>query len=192
MLGKQPFDVMVVDDPRLLAGLAEHDRVVDLVGRVGRVGVDRPLEVPERAPVDAVVAAVRGARRERLTREVGHEDRDAARARVREGRADAVAEVALGRHVRDRVVDEDGVERPAEPERPHVSEHVLALGVELPAQREHLRREVGERAGEVSLSGATRCCRRRIRARAASPRRARRRGSAPGTAPPRPRSPRAR
>ena len=151
VLGKQPFDVVVVDDPRRLARLAHDDRVVDLVRRVARVVVDRPLEVAQRAPVRAVVAAVRGAGRERLAREVGHEQRHAARARVRESRADAVAEVALGRHVRDRVVDEDGVERPPEAQRAHVAEHVLALGIQLPAQRQHLRGEVGQRAREASL-----------------------------------------
>ena len=73
-----------------------------------------------------------GARRERLARAVGDEQRDAAGARVREGRPHAVAQVVLGRHVRDRVVHEHGVERPPEPERPHVAEDVLAVRIQRP------------------------------------------------------------
>jgi hypothetical protein len=48
VLGEQPFDVVVVHDPRLLARLAHDDRVVDLVRRVRRIRVDRPLQVSQR------------------------------------------------------------------------------------------------------------------------------------------------
>ena len=92
---------------------------------------------------------------------------------------DRRAEVVLRRQVRDRVVDEDDVERAAEPERAHVALEVLALGVERPAQREHLGRDVGERARRSAPSGATRCSRRPSRARAASARRRRRRRRRP-------------
>ena len=112
----------------------EHDRVVDLEARVARIGVGRPLEVPQRAAVGAVVAAVVCAGRERLARAVGDEERDAARPRVGEGRPEAGAQVVLGREVHDRVVHEDGVEGPAEPERPHVAEDVLAARVERAAE----------------------------------------------------------
>jgi hypothetical protein len=47
-------------------------------------------------------------------------------------------------HVGDRVVDEHGVEAPAEPDRPHVPLDVLALGVELPADLEHAVRQVDQ------------------------------------------------
>ena len=39
----------------------------------------------------------------------------------------------------------------AEPERPHVAFEVLALGVERAAEREHLGRDVGQRAVEARL-----------------------------------------
>ena len=97
MLGEEPDDVVVVDEPRRLPRLVEHDRVVDLEARVARIGVGRPLEVPQRASVGAVVAAVVRAGRERLARAVGDEERDAARARVGEGRPEAGAQVVLGR-----------------------------------------------------------------------------------------------
>ena len=48
-------------------------------------------------------------------------------------------------------MDEHDVEGAAEPERSHVSLEVLALGIERAAQREHVGREVGERADESRL-----------------------------------------
>jgi hypothetical protein len=60
-------------------------------------------------------------------------------------------EVARRRDVGDRVVDEDGVERPAEANRAHVALDVLALGVEAAADGEHLRRPVDEREPEGAL-----------------------------------------
>ncbi len=95
------------------------------------------------------MTAVVGSGDEGLARAVGYEERDTARARVRKGGAHARAQVVLAREVHHGVVHEDDVERAPEPERPHVTEHVLASGVERPAQREHLRREVGERAREA-------------------------------------------
>jgi len=85
------------------------------------------------------VPTVAGARCERLSRVVRDEQRDAAGPGVRVGGAEAVAELVLGRHVRNGVVDEDRVERPPQPQRAHVAEDVLAVGVERPAQGEHLR-----------------------------------------------------
>ena len=80
--------------------------------------------------------------------------------------------------------------RPPEPQRAHVAEHVVALGVQLPAQRQHLRREVRQRAREVIASGARRCCRRPSPARAASRVRKRLDDQPRGNARPRRRSPR--
>ena len=139
MLREEAVDVVVVDEPRRLARLVEDDGVVDLERRVARIRVGRPLEVAERAPVGAVVTAVVRARREGLAGAVGHEERDAARPGVREGGAHAGPEVVLGREVHHGVVDEDRVERAAEPERPHVAQNVLAARVERAAEREHLR-----------------------------------------------------
>ena len=68
---------------------------------------------------------------------------------MREGRGEAVEQIGLGDHVGDRVVDEDDVECPSEPHRAHVAEYVLAAGIEALAQRQHLRRDVGQRAGVV-------------------------------------------
>jgi hypothetical protein len=67
------------------------------------------------------------------------EDHDAAGTHVHRGCLDGCAEVVLRRQVRDRVVDEDDVERPAEAQRAHVALDVLALGIERPREREHLR-----------------------------------------------------
>jgi len=67
------------------------------------------------------------------------------------GGAEAVAQLVLGRHVRDGVVDEDRVERPSQPHGTHVAEDVLAVRVDRATQSEHLRRDVRERAREVPL-----------------------------------------
>ena len=139
----------VVDDAHVGSGLREEHDVVHDERRLAGCGRMRPLEVAERPPVVSVVPTVIGARLERLARAVRHEEGDTARPRVCERRLHARPEIVLGRQVHDRVVHEDGVERPSEAERPHVAEHVLAAGVQLPAQREHLRREVGQRAREV-------------------------------------------
>jgi hypothetical protein len=76
---------------------------------------------------------------ERLGDVVGDEQRDPAGAAVLERRREHPAEIVLGGHVRDRVVNEHGVERPAEPDRAHVALDVLALGVQPAAHVEHLR-----------------------------------------------------
>ena len=60
---------------------------------------------------------------------------------------DGRAKVVLGREVRHGVVDEHDVEGPSEPERAHVSLEVLALRVQPLTEREHVGREVRERAG---------------------------------------------
>ena len=64
---------------------------------------------------------------------------------------DRGGEVVLGRHVVDRVVHHDRVERAAEPHRAHVAHDVLALGVERPRDLEHLLRQVDEREREALL-----------------------------------------
>ena len=145
------LDVMVVDDARLLSRLTQKHREVDLVRRVRRVRVGHPFEVAQRSAVVTVVTAVRGAQGERLARVVRHEDGDAAGPRVRVSGRHAVGEHVLARHVRDRVVHEHDVEGPSEPQRAHVPEDVLAVRVQLAREREHLRREIGQRAREMRL-----------------------------------------
>ena len=61
------------------------------------------------------------------------------------------AKVVLRRDVGNRVVHEHGIEGAPEPQRPHVALDVLAFGVQRLAQREHLRREIGQRARELRL-----------------------------------------
>ena len=78
VLRKEALDVVVVDGARVLPGLVDEDRVVDLVARVAGLGIRDPLEVAQRAAVAAVVATVAGARCERLPRVVRDEQRDAA------------------------------------------------------------------------------------------------------------------
>ena len=113
-------------------------------------GVPAPLERAHRArPLLAAHRIV--LLLERLLDEVRREDGRPARSRVRERRLDDGGEVLLGRHVHHRVVHEHDVERPAEAQGPHVPEDVLALRVELAAEREHLLREVGEGAAEAPL-----------------------------------------
>jgi hypothetical protein len=60
--------------------------------------------------------------------EQGH----AARAAVCENGLYHLAQVSLGGHIGDGVVHEDRVERPPEPQRPHVALMMRALGVEAP------------------------------------------------------------
>ena len=47
---EEALDVLVVADLDRAVGVAGQDRVVDLVGRIGRVGIGRPLEVAQGRP----------------------------------------------------------------------------------------------------------------------------------------------
>ena len=146
---EEPLDVMIVHDLGRSSGLRDEHGVVHLVRRVSGRRFARPLEIAQAPPVCSVVAPVVGRGQERLSCVVGHEQRGTSRTQVREGRGEAVEQIGLGDHVGDRVVDEDDVERPSEPHRAHVAEDVLATGIEALAQRQHLRRDVGQRAGVV-------------------------------------------
>ena len=143
--------MVVVHHSRSRVRFVQDHGEVDLERRVVRIGVVRPLEVSERAPVIAVVPALVDAGGEGLSNRVGHEQHDPAWRRMDGGRLDHGAEVGLRRHVHDRVVDENHVERATEPKRAHVTLDVLALRVDRRAQLEHLLREIGERAVEASL-----------------------------------------
>ena len=145
----------------------EQEGEVDVVGRVGGIWVVRPLEVSQAAPVVSVVTAVTGSWYEQLPGRVGDEQGRTAGAQMHGHGLDGRAKVVLCRDVRDRVVHEHGIEGALEPQRPHVALEVLALGVQRPAQREHLRGEIRERARRSGSSDATRCFRLPSRARAA-------------------------
>ena len=60
-------------------------------------------------------------------------------------------QVAFVRHVHDRVVDENGVEEPVQPQRPHIAGDMLASRIEATAQIEHTFRHVGKRQLEMRL-----------------------------------------
>ncbi len=47
LLPEEALDVQVVPDPDAAVGVAGQDGVVDLVRGVERIGIGRPLEVPE-------------------------------------------------------------------------------------------------------------------------------------------------
>jgi hypothetical protein len=130
------------------AAVTQEQRVLDLIRSVRRIGIPHPLDAPQRA---AVVVGLHEQRvvAERLADVVGREERRAAGPRVHEGRPGRRREVRSGRHVPDRVVDEHRIEDPPQAHRPHVARHVLALGVDLPAEREHRLGAVGERAPEA-------------------------------------------
>ena len=92
-----------------------------VIQRVGRVGVDGPLEVAHTPPVGGVGAAVVGVGLERVGDVVGDEHRGGAGPAVRGDGRDRGGEIGLGGHVVDRVVHDDRVERAAEAHRAHVA-----------------------------------------------------------------------
>ena len=85
---EEPEEVVVVDDARGIARLAQDHREVDFERRVIGVGVVRPLEVAEAAPVFAVVPALVHAGLERLPNGVWYEKHDATGRRVERRRID--------------------------------------------------------------------------------------------------------
>src|SRR5260370_24455615 len=60
-------------------------------------------------------------------------------------------QIRFGSHVADRVMNEHHVEGAAESERANVALDVLALWVELPTHREHLRRKIHQGHREMRL-----------------------------------------
>ena len=107
-------------------------------------GSPGPLQVAQRATV-AVLAAEPCIGLEGLANVVGHEEREAPRFAVRESGLDGSSQVAERRHVLDGVVNENRVEGPIEPQRAHVAEQMLAVRVQRPAHRQHLRRQIRQR-----------------------------------------------
>ena len=133
--------------------LAQQVGEVDQEPRVVRIRIPRPFEIAHGAAIvaGAVVTALVRRRLERLLDRVRDEQRGTAGLAMDERRAHGGQEVLLRRDVRDGVVDEHRVEPSPQPKRSHVAFDVLALGVERAADREHLRRSVGERQLEAAL-----------------------------------------
>ena len=133
--------------------VAQHVGEIHDVGRVGGIGIPGPLQVTQRTAVIAlaVVAAVARDQLDRLARAIRAEQRRATRRTVGVSRLDGLLQIALGRQVHDRVVDEDRIELPVQPHRAHVAVQVLAFRVERPADRKHVRREVDQGHAEVCL-----------------------------------------
>jgi hypothetical protein len=55
----------------------------------------------------------------------------------------------LAQHVHDRIVHEDEVELPFQPKPAHIAHDMRAFGIDLAAQRQHPRRNVGQ--GQVEM-----------------------------------------
>jgi hypothetical protein len=80
-----------------------------------------------------------GAGLERFTDVIRLEHGRATRSEMRERGLERRAQVRLGRHVADRVVDQHGIERPPEAERTHVADVVLGVGIDRRAELENPR-----------------------------------------------------
>ena len=59
------------------------------------------------------------------------------------GGRDRGPEIGLRRHIGDRIMDQDDIEFPAEIEGAHVALNMFAVQVLRPADRQHVRREIG-------------------------------------------------
>src|SRR5215469_15169433 len=110
---------------------AQEEAVLALDPGVGGIGIPGPLQVAHAASVGMVVAAVVGSGFEGFAGVVGDDDCGACGLAVGEGRGERSEQVARCGHVADGVVDEHGVEGPAQPKGAHVALDVAALGVEL-------------------------------------------------------------
>src|SRR5207253_8569460 len=106
-------DVAVVLRTRLIP-VPQEVGEVDEVARVVRIRIPDPFEVAE-AAVRAVVSSVAGRGRERLAHAVGNEDGGAAGPTARgRGRRNGT-KASLARQVRERDVDQAGVQPPPHP-----------------------------------------------------------------------------
>ena len=132
------------------AGIAKQVHKVNVEPSVPRIRIKTPLEVSQGA-IGPVVSAVMGERRKALARAVRGDEGGAAGPCVEEGGLEGAKEISLRRHVHDRVMDEHAIERPAEPDGPHVSAGVPALWVKAPARGQHSGREVHQGEVEPSL-----------------------------------------
>jgi hypothetical protein len=147
---EQTLDVPVVFDTHTAIGLAQQVGVVDNVGGVGRIGIARPCQVPQRSRL-AIMTAMIGRLAEVLAYEVRREERRATRSAVDERGVDCLAQIGFGRHVAHGVVDEDRVELSSEPHVPHVAVDVLAFRVQCAADGPHPLRWFHEHHLEAGL-----------------------------------------
>ncbi len=92
----------------------------------------------------AVVAAMAGGGCEALTGVVGYEEGHTAGCAVNVGGLHGPAQVRLCGHVRDGIVDEDGVKLPAQPHAAHIAFDVNTLRVEIAADPQHAWRAVDQ------------------------------------------------
>ena len=130
--------------------VAQRELVLSQDPVVAGIGIGGPL-CEAGLTAGAIVAAARpGAGPERLGGVVRSEHCDPARPTVCVRGADDVREVGLAGHIVHRVVEQYGVELPAEPDRAHVPLQVFAPRVELPRYGEHVSRQVGERDRPVA------------------------------------------
>ena len=141
----------VLGDPHRPVGLAQQERVLGDRRAVVRIRIGRPGQVPDAPAVRRVVPAVLGFRLEVLRDVVRDQYRDPARPAMRVRGLHRLAQVVLADHVLDRVVHEDRVERPAQPDGPHVALHVLALRVQLGRDGQHVGGQVDQGELEVRL-----------------------------------------
>src|SRR5262249_42010550 len=125
-------------DLRCAIGISHQERVRDFKYRVVWFWVPFPLKKPDAATVRAILAVDRRLRLEGLMHEVGDDDDATAHATMPECGRQCSLDGPFINCIHDRVVDEHEVELSVEVERSHVSEHMLAFGVELSANREHL------------------------------------------------------
>lgn len=141
---KEPEVVLVEHRSRRLPIFLEHDRERHAGLRFSRWQRVLPHQVRDRAAGLAVALAGR-VRLVGLGRVVWNEQGDAAGLQVHRSRRDRAGEIHLGKHVHDRVVDQHRVEVAPQSQRAHVALDVLGLGVQRPALRQHVLRDVGER-----------------------------------------------
>ena len=141
---EETLDVAIVLDADGSVRIPHDIRIVHDVGRVGRVGIPHPFQIPE-ATRRPVMAAVIGHRRtEILPHEVRCEERNAAWLAVGKGGFDRLLQVGFRRHVTHGVVDEHRVELTPEAHGPHVALDVLAFRIERAADREHAFGQIDE------------------------------------------------
>ncbi len=85
----------------------------------------------------------------RLQRYIRRDDKDAARVQVGMRSAQRRREVGPAVHMRDRVIHENGVERPAEPAGPHIAFDKRTAGIQLLRLGEHGGTQI--KAGDLKL-----------------------------------------
>src|SRR2546430_6124253 len=114
----------VMDDPHRPILLAKQVSEIDGIGGIGWIGIERPFDVPDGAPVtgSAVMAAMRGQRHKGFANKIRHEQGGTARPAMDKCGFDRLAEILFGSHVHDRIMYEDAIEDPSKANGFHRSE----------------------------------------------------------------------